>query len=609
MAGTMDQLTRIFLQEATDQLESLESVLLDLEENYSSRELQDYFLRLAHSLKGASGTAGFTLLADLAHELENLLGTLQLGQITPGPDYFDMMYRGLEAMRRHLDSIAAGKEDSQELEAVCRDLAEWFKSIGKEKEDDTSGKKQESSDFSLGEYDLLRIKMLPKQNKILYRIDIGFKPDTNDHENAAVAIFQKLRESGDVIKSIPGEGMLASIAENNRMALLFASTQAESDISPKLSQDYVNSVKIVKYQIEDKSSSSDSSSNDSFLNTFASEKTVRLEMEVLDELLRLVGELMLNRARFESIAGDYLVRLGDQELGSEIAETAENLGHLTSDLQSGIMRARMVPISRLFRMMKRRVRDVSRKLDTQVRLIGHGERTELDKKLFDLLAEELTDLIGIVVATVCDQSAVEPVELSVKAERKGNHVLLRFSGDGSPPGEEEFSEISQKVSDCGGRFSISESAGRFSLFVSLPITLAIVPVMMVEAASEIYAFPLETVKETLRLNLSELATVEGKEIIEIRGEALSLLNIGTALDIEQSDEGERKFVVVVENGDEPIGIVVDRLIGKRDVVIKPLGSHFAGIKHISGSTILGDGKVALIINSETMIGEAKGLAA
>lgn len=606
----MDQLTRIFLQEAADQIESLESLLLDLEESHASVELQEHFMRAAHSLKGASGTAGYSLLADLAHEVENLVQTLQEGRLTPGPDYFDLMYRSLEAMRRYLAPLAQGREDVTELESVQRELKEWFEGNGRQESELSAASAQTQDDFNLGEYDLLRIGVLEGQGKALYRIDIGFKGDTVDHEQQAISIFKELRRSGDILQSIPSEGLLADIAEENRLVLLFSCDLGLEEIGRLLPQDNLLSVAVSEYRRDRTLPVADNSAGENFIKTFASEKTVRLEMEVLDELLRLVGELMLNRVRLARISGEYQSRLADRELAAEIEETAEKLEHLTADLQSGIMRARMVPVARLFRMMKRRARQVSRRLETRVRLIGHGEWTEIDKKLFDLLSENLVAMTEVLAETICSQSSAGDSELSVFAARKGNNVILKFVGAGSPPGEDGLEQIRSSIVDCGGRLIVGEENENFQLSVSLPITLAIVPVMMVEAAEEIYAFPLEAITETFRLEKDKSSTVEGKEITEVRGNALSLLDMGDALDIAQrNEEFKQKFVVVVESGSEPIGIIVDRLIGKFDVVIKPLGSHFNGVRHISGSTILGDGKVALIINSETLIAEARGAAA
>lgn len=380
------------------------------------------------------------------------------------------------------------------------------------------------------------------------------------------------------------------------------------------------------------------------------ETTVRVDTARLDEIMNMVGELVLVRNR--------LVRLGLNIHDEAMAKALSNLDVVTADLQTSVMKTRMQPIKKVFGRFPRLVRDLARQLKKEISLELVGEDTDLDKNLVEALADPLVHLVRNAVDHGCEtpeereaagKSRCGRVVLS--AEQEGDHILLSISDDGKgmdanvlraiavkkglmdkdaadrlsendcynlifAPGFSTKTEISDvsgrgvgmdvvktKIAQLNGSLAIESTLGKGSkIVIKVPLTLAIMPTLMVMLGNQAFAFPLVNVNEIFHLDLSRTNVVDGQEVVIVRDKALPLFYLKRWLVASAAHEEQREgHVVIISIGTQRIGFVVDQLVGQEEVVIKPLGKMLQGTPGMSGATITGDGRIALILDVPSML--------
>ncbi|AZL73116.1 chemotaxis protein CheA [Pseudomonas oryziphila] len=380
------------------------------------------------------------------------------------------------------------------------------------------------------------------------------------------------------------------------------------------------------------------------------ETTVRVDTARLDEIMNMVGELVLVRNR--------LVRLGLNSGDEAMSKAVSNLDVVTADLQTAVMKTRMQPIKKVFGRFPRLVRDLARQLRKEINLELVGEETDLDKNLVEALADPLVHLVRNAV----DHGVEMPDEreasgkartgrVVLSAEQEGDHILLSISDDGKgmdpsvlrakavekglmdkdaadrlsesdcynlifAPGFSTKTEISDvsgrgvgmdvvktKISQLNGSINIFSAKGQGSkIVIKVPLTLAIMPTLMVMLANQAFAFPLVNVNEIFHLDLSRTNVVDGQEVVIVRDKALPLFYLKRWLVQDQAHEEQHEgHVVILSVGTQRIGFVVDQLVGQEEVVIKPLGKMLQGTPGMSGATITGDGRIALILDVPSML--------
>ncbi|WP_312154022.1 chemotaxis protein CheA [Pseudomonas sp.] len=380
------------------------------------------------------------------------------------------------------------------------------------------------------------------------------------------------------------------------------------------------------------------------------ETTVRVDTARLDEIMNMVGELVLVRNR--------LVRLGLNSGDEAMSKAVSNLDVVTADLQTAVMKTRMQPIKKVFGRFPRLVRDLARQLKKEINLELVGEETDLDKNLVEALADPLVHLVrnavdhGVEMPDEREASGkARTGKVVLSAEQEGDHILLSISDDGKgmdpnilrakavekglmdkdaadrlsesdcynlifAPGFSTKTEISDvsgrgvgmdvvktKISQLNGSINIYSAKGQGSkIVIKVPLTLAIMPTLMVMLANQAFAFPLVNVNEIFHLDLSRTNVVDGQEVVIVRDKALPLFYLKRWLVQDQVHEEQREgHVVILSVGTQRIGFVVDQLVGQEEVVIKPLGKMLQGTPGMSGATITGDGRIALILDVPSML--------
>ncbi|MBQ9452477.1 MAG: Hpt domain-containing protein [Desulfovibrio sp.] len=387
-----------------------------------------------------------------------------------------------------------------------------------------------------------------------------------------------------------------------------------------------------------------------------SSSTIRVDHERLDHLMNLIGELIINRNRYTLIARSLEDTSRDVDVSrvaQDLSETTYAMARISDDLQDTIMKVRMVPVSSVFSRFPRLVRDLSRKSGKEVELIMEGEETELDKSVVEVIGDPLVHLIRNSV-----DHGIEPEEerkaagkppkgtVTLRAFHKGNSVAIEIEDDGKGIDPAKMREVAirkgiitqeeaaqlddreslelifapgfssaEKITDISGRgvgmdvvrtniknlkgsVSTYSEVGKGTRFtLSLPLTLAIIDALMVNVSGQMYAIPLDAVSETTKIESERLTDVKGRKAVTLRGEVLGIVELSEMLDLPHADTmPEVLSMVVIHDNERRLGLVVDRLLERQEIVIKPLGSYLGDLKGISGATILGDGSVILILD-------------
>jgi two-component system chemotaxis sensor kinase CheA len=385
----------------------------------------------------------------------------------------------------------------------------------------------------------------------------------------------------------------------------------------------------------------------------AADSSIRVDVTRLDSLMNLVGELVLGRNRLSQIAHQVGEQYENLSIARELSETNSHIDFITTELQMAVMKTRMLPISKVFNKLPRLIREVSKEMGKEIELVLVGEETELDKSLI----EELNDPMVHLMRNAADHGVESPEiriaagkpakgTVTVRAEHEGNHIVISVEDDGGGMDAErlkqkglekgmiteaEAKEMSpqeafklifapgfstaQKVTNVSGRgvgmdvvrtniqklkgtIDIESEIGKGSKFIiKLPLTLAIIQALLVEVSKEVFSIPLDSVLEVVRVGENEISTINGREVIRLRNTVLPLARLGHVLNAGgNGNHTEARYIVVVGLAEKRLGIVVDSLLGQKEVVIKSIGEYLGNIRGIAGSTILGDGRVIMIID-------------
>lgn len=468
-------------------------------------------------------------------------------------------------------------------------------------------------------------------------------------------ILQNLKNLGVVFKSVPDLEELDKGVDVTSIALLFISSESLEQIRTAANVDMVESLDVQEYvptvqeavtanfKIEDDMAASESR---------VTLKSIKVSSDKLDQLMNNVGELIITNSGFQRIYDDLIRVFGEDQLFNDLKSRIDLINRISKELQSGIMNIRMVQISTVFRRFSRLVRDLSLETGKKVNLVLSGESTELDKKVIDALGEPLLHLIRNSVdhgiETPAERLAAGKPEvgtLELNSYQGGSNIMVEIRDDGRGldsekilskaiekglVGATEASNLSEqeifqfifqagfstaeKVTDISGRgvgmnvvnnliqefkgkIIINSVKGQGSSFVlSFPQALAIIPSILVLMEEEVYAFPLSEVNETIKINNDQITTLEGNEIINLRGEVLPIYRLNRIIGLQDKTDREEFPVVIVQYKGRKIGFMVDELVGKHETVIKSLEKNFKNIRGLTGASIMGDGTIIMVLD-------------
>lgn len=691
----VSQYLEIFIDETREHLQSLNEQILILEREPENIDTINEIFRAAHSLKGMAGTMGYKRMQRLTHDMENVFSEIRNGKMKASAKLVDVLFKGLDALEQYLDVIVnSGDEGTEDNEDIIKSLNEILNdglggaetaapapTVAAPVQAAVATATETVADsgvkpYKLAEHEQAAIAKALSENMNAFAMTVYIQETCILKAARAFLVFKALEELGTVIHSEPS----VQDIEDERFDFDFTVvllTEKDAETAKKkvenVSEIKLACVEAIKAEavktvvVEEKQESVETTTTvqketaapaatqqKASTNKPVVNRSVRVDIDKLDDLMNLVSELIIAKNGLVAINTTDVTGLRESGFNEQI----EYLERITTNLHQSVMKTRMVPIENVVSRFPRMIRDISKKLDKKMELYMSGEETELDRTVIDEIGDPLMHMLrnaadhgleaneerikagkpevgsiflnayqdgnNVVIEVRDDGKGVDVEKIKKKAVEKGTitpeqaatmtdkeAIELLFRPSFSTA--EQISDLSgrgvgldvvkSKIEALGGDVEAKTVLGEGTTFiVRLPLTLAIIQALMVELGSEKYAIPLGSIQTIEDVLPSDIKYVQTKEVIHLRGNVIPLIRLRNVLDIATDDtEPESLTVVIVAKGDRLAGLVVDNLIGQQEIVIKSIGKYINNNKMIGGATILGDGEVALILDANAIV--------
>lgn len=696
----LSQYLEIFIDETKEHIQTLNDQVLILEAEPDNIDTVNEIFRAAHSLKGMAGTMGFKRMQRLTHDMENVFSEVRNGKINVNPDIVDVVFKCLDCIEGYLSNIVEsgdeGTEDNEDVIKVLNDVLASAESTGsapepapevkeeakqevkEEAKSDAPNEKKKYLSIPIADFEKNAMQDAKDKGMHVYATTVYIQESCLLKAARAFLVFKGLEGKGEIIKSVPSvqdiederfdfdfsmfiiseksideiKKIIENVSEIEEAVIEeFEIPSVVEDTTPKAEEEDKKEVKEAKAEKKD-DKKTPAKSGKPVVN-----RSVRVDIEKLDDLMNLVSELIIAKNGLVSVTG--VMAGSDQSFNEQI----EYLERITTNLHESVMKVRMVPIESVVNRFPRMIRDLSKKLNKEMELIMTGEDTELDRTVIDEIGDPLMHMLR----NSADHGLEDTIDrlklgkpkvgtIRLDAYQDGNNVTIEVSDDGagidvekikakaiekgtiteeqaefmsdkeavdllfmpSFSTAEKITDVSgrgvgldvvkNKIEGLGGDVEVSTKLGEGTTFiVRLPLTLAIIQALMVDISGEKYALPLNSIVTVEEIPSEEIKYVHTKEVINLRGTVIPIVRLNEVLDLEPAEkdpeieDDDSLIVVIVKKGDKQAGLVIDHLLGQQEIVIKPLGKFIRVPKMISGATILGNGEVALIIDSNTLV--------
>lgn len=638
-----DSYREIFISESLEYLGNISKSLVKLEVNPDDPDSINEIFRCVHTLKGMSATMGFDKLTQLSHQMEDLLDELRNRRKKVTSTIIDELFACVDVLESLVEEIKFNRDNKINITPVLEGLKKFLR--GQEKDKEIAEPATESKDFT--EKELKTLNEAKGRGFNIFKVKVYLARDCAMKGARAFLIITNLERLSQILKSIPTLEDLKSGNFNFSFTIILITKERLEVIREELLNiSEVDDVGVEVIEILQARPTVAEQATPSLKKI----ESIRIPVERLDKIMNLMGELAIAKIRLMQVVGTYKI--------DPLEEVAFMLDRLSSSLQDEIMQTRLLPVAYILDTFPRVVRDLARMRNKEVVLEIIGGEIELDRVVLNEIGDPLVHLIRNAI----DHGIESPQErqalhkspqgkLLIKVSRQKGQILIEVIDDGkgvdfaavrrtalnkglisqeeaqtldnkkvldliSLPGfstAEKISEISgrgvgldvvkSKMDTLGGRLDFETKPGEGSRFMmTLPLTLAIIKAMLVKVVNEIFAIPLMSIRETLKLKEDEIKMLQNFEVIRVREEVIPIIRLEKELGILPSQESEKGklngkiSVVIVEYGQKSIGLAVNQVLGEQDIVVKPLGSLVKRTKGIAGATILGDGRVALILD-------------
>lgn len=636
----MKEIMEDFLIEAFELIEQIDHDLVELEANPEDLELLNRIFRVAHTVKGSSSFLNFDVLTELTHHMEDVLNKARKGELKITPDIMDVVLESVDMMKGLLESIRDNGSDAAagiDIKNICASLTQISEG---------------EAPSAAPEAPVAAPAPEPVKEPEPAAPAEEAAPEVSDAELSKLSDSEVEAEIERLLKVRKAE-------DQARRASKGIAPKSPEEIAPAASAAPAPAPKPAPSRERDADKKVPAASSNSAV---AQEQTIRVEVKRLDHLMNLIGELVLGKNRLLKIYDDVEERYEGEKFLEELNQVVSSLSLVTTDIQLAVMKTRMLPIAKVFNKFPRMIRDLSRELGKQIDLEISGEETELDKSI----VEEIGDPLVHIIRNSCDHGIEDPETrkamgkpekglVQLKAYNEGNHIVVEIVDDGKGLDadmlkaksiekgiitEREADAMSEKeafglifkpgfstaakVTNVSGRgvgmdvvktnieklngiIDIESEVGKGTVMkLKIPLTLAIIQSLLVGTQEEFYAIPLASVLETVRVPIDDIYTIDGKNVLRLRDEVLSLVRLSDVFGVNKVfDGGDQTYVVIIGVAEAKLGIIVDTLVGQEEIVIKSMGDYLQNIPGIAGATIRGDGRVTLIIDVGAMMEMAK----
>ncbi|WLR51426.1 chemotaxis protein CheW [Bacillus tianshenii] len=668
----------VFLDEATEQLQILDEKILELEQDSSNPETIEVIFRAAHTLKGSSGAMEFRKMNRLTHVVENVFDLIRSNHMTVDTNVINLIFEAIDQLKIIVNVITESHHDDVDCEEIIQKLDSLVASYSGGDRGNSSQPvhKHNADEFVLvyEEYQKNVILQSLHGDTKVFAVFVELVDDSQMKSIRALLIYNNLEEVGDVIASTPSTEQLENDDKlASRFVYTVATSYSEQDIFQVInSLAEIKTISITEITTDNlphytngegvQTAKAPRKAVDVVKNTSiprVNSQTIRVDVGKLEQLMNLVGELIIDRSRLNEAHLHLANQFKSNHYVEMLGSVNDHLHRVVSELQDGMMKVRMLPIEQLFSRFPRMVRDLSQKAGKEINLVMEGKETELDRTVIEEIGDPIIHLLrnaldhGIESAE--DRKSANKPEtgtITLRASQKDGHIQIELIDDGAGINaeklalkaiekgiltKEEADSLSEKekcqlifhsgfstakaVTDISGRgvgmdivrnsveklngvIDLQTRLGEGTVFtIKLPLTLAILPALLVQIGAKPFALPLVNVVEIIRMESDTVRTINGQMIGLIRGEMIPLLKLHAKLNVKEDVSKKKVQVVVVGLAEKRVGIMIDQVIGNQEIVMKSLGGYLGKPEYITGATILGNGRVAMILDIATIVQE------
>jgi two-component system chemotaxis sensor kinase CheA len=649
------QYLSLFIEESVENIENLNSSMLELEKDPENIEIVNEIFRYAHTLKGMAATMGFSEITELTHSMENILDKLRNGSIKVSSDLITVLFQCVDTLEKMIRSVSEGSTGSIDCSRVIEKISDIMTAKPAEK----TAVNRDGGELELNTYDIDILREAKKRLYNAYRITVCLKDGCQLKSARAFLVFTNLQQYGEITKSIPSAEDIENENFDNIIGLIYV-TQREKEFIKKT----IENISDIEYaSVEDidpeenmPAAKTEAAVTQDMREEKAGEKanapvkkmgqSVRVDIDRLDNFMNLVGELVIHRTRLEQIGNSHHL--------TELNETLEQVGRITSDLQDLVMKVRMMPLERIFSRFPRMVRDLSTELKKDINFTIKGQETELDRTVIDELGESIVHLLrnavdhGIESREDRIREGKNPVgNITVTAFQEGNKAVIRLEDDGKGLDIDKIKKkavdkginidgmserdiqnliflegfstsdkvtdlsgrgvgmdvVRTKISSIGGSIELKTQKGAGTCFIiHLPLTLSIIQALLVKVSGEVFALSLGFIDRVINVDKDKIKYSNNREVIVYKDDIIPVIRLSDRLRLG-SERQNYGFLVIVKSGERQAALMVDSLIGQQEIVIKPLDKNLKRLKEYVGATILGNGRVTLILDVGSLIAE------
>jgi len=646
-----EDIKRLFYSQSYEIVETLQESLVALEARPGDDAILKNIRRYVHTLKGDSNSFGLTTIGTLCHSMEDLLAAAFDKTGDRGAEAINLLLVCADTVSTLLSESEAGG-CSTDTTKVTGEISSFLSKCASD-----SGPAAPPA-MPYTEYQELQAQDAAEKGLNVFEVDILFDPMCREKSVAAFMAVQRLNSMGQVIRTLPDVDT-DDIEGAERVSILFSTGETAEGVSREASIPGITSEIIVRDYLQQEKITPVHDDRQGHGTTGIKGQMLLIESSKVDRVMNLVGELIIGRSMIDHIARDVADGAGPAEVASRLLAANAYMERTVSDIQRGIMKMRMVPVNQVFRKFPKIVRDLAAEGHKKVRLEIFGRETELDKAIVDALGEPLAHIIRNMVAHGIEtpelRSAAGKSEegtITLRAFHEAAQIVIEAADDGrgidtpalkkkavstgylDPEEAERLSEnaaleliflpglsTSATVDEISGRgvgmaavksaveglrgfIEVDSTSGKGTTFrLRVPLTLAVIKAMLFEVGGKSYAIPISAVAEVSRVRKDELVTVDGNDTLILRDRVISLIHLGGLLGTGSSGD-DMKFILILDMGGRSIGLVTDRLLGQQELVIKAIDSGPAQSDYVSGASILGNGRIVLILDAPSVIRKA-----